>query len=97
MFYQDWLAGSVSDIRLWLRNGMLTTVLATLFVILTSLPECMMLPASHVGNWTASPRVTVTDKEGDASSTEQPHRTGFHFQPEKNWMNGMRVSPNVCA
>nr|XP_024363696.1 beta-fructofuranosidase, soluble isoenzyme I-like [Physcomitrium patens]XP_024363697.1 beta-fructofuranosidase, soluble isoenzyme I-like [Physcomitrium patens]XP_024363698.1 beta-fructofuranosidase, soluble isoenzyme I-like [Physcomitrium patens] len=87
MFYQDWLAGSVSDIRLWLRNGMLTTVLATLFVILTSLPECMMLPASHVGNWTASPRVTVTDKEGDASSTEQPHRTGFHFQPEKNWMN----------
>ena len=28
-------------------------------------------------------------KDSDVTIFEQPHRTGFHFQPQKNWMNGM--------
>lgn len=60
-----------------------------IMVVVTSTFLLMvMLPASE------GLRKKVEDKgfgvkDSDVTIFEQPHRTGFHFQPQKNWMNGM--------
>lgn len=68
-------------------------------LVLASLPSCLTLPAAPDGNWTTSARVKVADEDGDDPSAveDQPHRTRFHFQPEKNWMNGMLRSVHVLC
>lgn len=30
-----------------------------------------------------------------SNSTDQPYRTGYHFQPHKNWINGALLSFNT--
>jgi hypothetical protein len=31
----------------------------------------------------------------DHEAVQQPHRTSFHYQPAKNWMNGTKRSPHL--
>ena len=31
----------------------------------------------------------VAEASHQSKPTEQPYRTAYHFQPPKNWMNGM--------
>ena len=50
-----------------------------------------LLGVVHAGNRKAKEGTNrVAGRDVDASTLEQPHRTGFHFQPEKNWMNGRK-------
>ncbi|KAJ4830082.1 Beta-fructofuranosidase, insoluble isoenzyme cwinv1 [Turnera subulata] len=36
-----------------------------------------------------------TDKSSSSSTKNQPYRTGYHFQPPKNWMNGPMIYKGI--
>jgi hypothetical protein len=55
-----------------------------------------LLIGNYVVNLEASHHVykRLTQSTNTKSpSVNQPYRTGFHFQPPKNWMNGMTKMP----
>lgn len=65
------------------RLGLGVRAAAVIAVLMSVLPAGRMLPTK------VTPDVNV--KVVDPATVDQPHRTRFHFQPQKNWMNGMHM------
>jgi hypothetical protein len=67
-----------------------STVFVTIACLLVTLYWAGPTVKSFNGLLLSSTNLKLQD---DVTAFEQPHRTSFHYQPAKNWMNGKLAIP----